>query len=174
MSRTTESLSIGTEPALALASCTIRPAELADLDGILTIEEQSFSSPWPRSAFVGEIVGRSWSRVLVATQGDHIIGFMVYWVITSEVHLLNMAVHPTWRRHGVGRLLLDQLIATAKAEGRGEILLEVRVTNWAAQNLYHCYAFNEIAIRKGYYSDNGEDALVMLLKLDPSSETCDP
>jgi len=131
----------------------------------MAIERCSFPEPWPRSVFVGEICGRSWSQVIVAIREGALVGYMVYWTVISEVHLLNLAVAPDWRRRGVGRELMRHLIDTGREEEVAEIVLEVRQSNRIAQQLYHSFHFEEIAVRPRYYSDNGEDALVMLLTL---------
>ena len=96
---------------------------------------------------------------------------MVYWVVTTEAHLLNLAVDPVWRRHGVAKNLMTHLISTCRADNLTEILLEGRVSNTAAKHLYRQLHFEEIAIRPRYYSDNQEDALVMSLLLDRDTPT---
>jgi ribosomal-protein-alanine N-acetyltransferase len=148
-----------------------RPANLSDLDAMLEIEQSSFPAPWPRSVIAGEIDGRSWSRVTIASHEDALVGYMVYWIVTTEVHLLNLAVDPTWRRKGVAKKLMTYLIETSHSDNLTEILLEVRVSNTAAKNLYRQLRFKEIAIRPNYYSDNHEDALVMSLQLDRDKST---
>jgi ribosomal-protein-alanine N-acetyltransferase len=143
-----------------------RPATLSDLDAMLKIEQSSFPAPWPRAVIAGEIDGRSWSRVTLASRGDTLVGYMVYWIVTTEVHLLNLAIDPRWRRKGVARAMMIHLIETCQSNNLAEILLEVRLSNDAAKNLYRQLQFKEIAISPKYYSDNEEDALVMSLQLD--------
>ena len=149
---------------------TFGHANLSDLDAIFKIEQLSFPTPWPRSVIAGEIDGRSWSRVTVATHGDTLLGYMVYWIVTTEVHLLNLAVDPGQRRNGIAKKLMIYLIETSRSANLKEILLEVRLSNLSGKNLYRQLGFEEIAIRPKYYSDNQEDALVMLLQLD--KDTC--
>ncbi|MDD5306271.1 MAG: ribosomal protein S18-alanine N-acetyltransferase [Deltaproteobacteria bacterium] len=144
---------------------SVRRGSLHDLDGICEIEHACFAAPWPREVLAEEIAERSWSRVVVASSQNRPVAFMVYWVVSTELHLLNLAVHPRWRRRGLGRMLVDHLLAEARMEGRIEVLLEVRVSNNAAQDLYRRVGFHEIMVRRRYYSDNGEDALVMMLRL---------
>ena len=148
----------------------LRPATLSDLDAMVKIEQSSFPAPWPRSVIAGEIDGRSWSRVTVVTCDNSLVGYMVYWIVTTEVHLLNLAVDPGWRRSGVANQLLSHLIETSRNQKLEEILLEVRVSNDAARNLYRQFHFEELGTRPNYYSDNHEDAIVMALQLssDPS------
>jgi ribosomal-protein-alanine N-acetyltransferase len=95
---------------------------------------------------------------------------MVYWIVTTEVHLLNLAVDPGQRRNGIAKKLMIYLIETSRSANLKEILLEVRLSNLSGKNLYRQLGFEEIAIRPKYYSDNQEDALVMLLQLD--KDTC--
>jgi [ribosomal protein S18]-alanine N-acetyltransferase len=144
----------------------LKAATSDDIDAMLDIETICFSAPWPRVAFAEEITHRSWSRVIGAFSGNELIGFMIYWLVASELHLLNLAVHPNWRRQGVGLKLIKYLLADALKEQRQAILLEVRTSNLAAIKLYRRFGFEELTVRPGYYADNGEDALVMLLELD--------
>ena len=147
------------------AAVRLRAAIMADLPEILRIEHACFSAPWPEAAFVEEIEGRAWSRVLVAEAAGRLVGFMIYWVVDLELHLLNLATAREWRRSGVGRLLIERLIADAERGGRDSILLEVRRSNRAARRLYRSMGFIDFDIRRRYYRDNNEDAVVMLRQL---------
>jgi [ribosomal protein S18]-alanine N-acetyltransferase len=149
-------------------TCRIRRATLADVDAIMGIESLSFSTPWPRSAFVGEIKAHSWSHVFVAELGDTIVGFMIYWTVVGEIHLLNLAVHPSMRTKGIGTLMVERLIANAREQAQQEIILERRESNHTARRLYERFGFRNVTRRKGYYADNGEDAIVMNLTLEDS------
>ncbi|MCP4678169.1 MAG: ribosomal protein S18-alanine N-acetyltransferase [Deltaproteobacteria bacterium] len=150
---------------------TIRPATLDDVDAILSIERASFTEPWPRSAFLSEIDGRQWSRVPLLYHRDVLIGFMVHWIIATELHLLNLAVDSTWRRRGAAHRLVEYLVNSARRDKCTEVLLEVRISNEGARKLYRGFGFESVGIRPGYYPDNGEDALLMSLQLDtPRSE----
>jgi ribosomal-protein-alanine N-acetyltransferase len=148
-----------------LAPCGFRAATFGDLNPIVDIENSSFPAPWPRLVFIGEICGRNWSRVTVAEVEGCVVGYMIYWTVITEVHLLNLAVAPAWRQKGVGRSLMDHLIEESGRENIKEILLEVRVSNQTARRMYEHFHFKEVAVQPGYYSDNGEDALVMSLLL---------
>ncbi len=149
----------------------VRPATLEDLNAILGIEQRSFSSPWPEFVLAEEIAKRSWSRVRAACTDETVVGFMVYWTVVSELHLLNLAVHPRWRRSGIGTLLMTDLVETAQRESFEEIILEVRASNEHARALYHRFGFKALDVRRGYYTDTGEDAVVMALELALSRET---
>lgn len=148
----------------------LKAATLDDVDAIADIEAMSFSAPWPRSAFAEEITHRKWSRVVGAFTSGELVGFMVYWLVANELHLLNLAVHPKMRRHGVGWRLIDFMVTDASRKQLSAILLEVRTSNVAALRLYRNFGFEDLTIRPGYYADNGEDALVMLLELDGPGE----
>jgi ribosomal-protein-alanine N-acetyltransferase len=143
------------------APVTVRPAAPSDLDFVCDIECRSFSGPWSRETLREEMVDNGRSHMWVAESGERITGFMIYWTVADEIHLLNLAVHPDWRRRGVAAAMLHRLMAVARDGGFGEVLLEVRVSNKAAQVLYRKFGFAPLGIRPRYYTDNGEDAVVM-------------
>ena len=97
--------------------------------------------------------------------GDQPIGYVIYWLVSGEIDIHNLAVDPRYRRRGVARSLLRSVVGDAKDRGVRRITLEVRKSNEAAQKLYQSLGFAEQGIRKGYYSDDGEDALAMALDL---------
>ncbi len=139
---------------------TIVPATEADLDAIDEIERHSFPEPWPRATFERELV-QEWARLDVIRERDRIIGFCNYWIVTPEVHLLAIATHPDHRGRGIGRALLDHLLAQARAAGCLLATLEVRRSNAPAIALYEQAGFKLAHVRARYYKDD-EDALVML------------
>lgn len=143
----------------------IEPATEADLDAIDELERHSFTTPWPRSTFV-EQLATAWARLDVARGGaGGIIGFANYWLVAGEVHILAIATHPDHRRRGVGRALLEHLLAAGRATASTLATLEVRCGNTPAIALYERSGFRTVHVRKRYYQDNNEDALVMLLAL---------
>jgi ribosomal-protein-alanine N-acetyltransferase len=148
----------------AMTAPRIRVATLRDLNAIMDIEALSFSTPWSAEAMAQEIERRDWSRVIVASVEGEVAGFMVYWVVVNELHLLNLAVHPDWRRRGVGRSMVRFLVEIADDSYLPSVFLEVRVSNKPAQKLYREFGFKPVAIRQHYYSDDGEDAIVMCLR----------
>lgn len=139
----------------------VRPAIKADTDQMHAIEVASFASPWPREGIADEIESRSFTFSVVAEIDRVIIGFMIYWNVADEMHLINLAVAPAARRRGVGRVLMDHLLKEARRANACEILLEVRLSNQPARTLYESLGFEAVCIRIGYYADNDEDALVM-------------
>jgi ribosomal-protein-alanine N-acetyltransferase len=145
---------------------TVRPATLDDLEGIMEIERASFAAPWPKSCIQEEIENvAECSRLDVAERDGIIAGFMNYWHVEDERHLLNFAVHPRYRRGGVGKAMLACLLDAARADRARLVLLEVRFSNTAARSLYRSAGFQDFDLRKRYYSDNGEDAVVMICPL---------
>lgn len=140
----------------------IRRMERADLDGVMRIEAVSFPTPWSRRLFEEEI-GRPFSDSLVAVReaDGAVAGYAVCWSVAGEAHLLNIAVHPEARGQGVGRLLLTECMRRAAATGAKRIYLEVRPANRSALHLYRRAGFRLVGVRKGYYTDTGEDALVL-------------
>ncbi|HEX8042850.1 ribosomal protein S18-alanine N-acetyltransferase [Candidatus Deferrimicrobium sp.] len=132
----------------------------SDLDGVMEIEKVSFPTPWSREMFI-EDFHRDFSDTLVAAgPGDEILGYAVCWTIAGESHLLNIAVHPARRGQGIGRALLIECIRRAARAGASVIYLEVRAGNVAAQRLYRSMGFEFRGIRKGYYTDTAEDAVI--------------
>lgn len=137
---------------------------LNDLDGIIAIESVSYPSPWPRRVFEREIkADNSYKRVI--RLGGFVVGYIVTWTIYDEVHILNIAVHPDYRNMGIGEKLMSDCLSYSSGNGLKYAVLEVRVSNNAARNLYHKIGFREIQLRKKYYSDTGEDGIVMMYEL---------
>lgn len=136
-----------------------------DLDEIVAIEQVSFPTPWPRKVFELELKSpRSYKRV--SKINGTVVGYIVAWRIHDEVHILNLAVHPQHRRKGIGRGLLNECLLHFSREGIKSAILEVRVRNKEAIRLYEKTGFRSIGFRRKYYSDTGEDALVMKLNMD--------
>lgn len=143
----------------------VEPMAEDDLDAVVAIEAQCYRAPWPRAIFAEEL-GREWGRLVVARtrdeNGTRIVGYCNYWIVRDELHLLNIAVAPSVRGAGVGTVLMEHLVAAAIAQSARLITLEVRAGNEAAKRLYARMGFEAVGIRKRYYADNDEDAVVML------------
>ena len=136
-----------------------------DLDGIVSIENVSFPTPWPRRVFEREIGSKkSYNRVI--RFGGMVVGYIVTWTIYDEVHILNVAVHPDFRNMGLGERLLRECISHSAGNGMKYAILEVRVSNTKARNLYEKMGFRVIHTRRKYYSDTGEDAYVMMFEIE--------
>ncbi len=141
----------------------VAAATAADLDAIDEVERHSFTTPWPRQTFAEQLAS-DWARIDVA-RDPHVVGFANYWLVAGEVHILAIATHPDHRRRGVGRALLDHLLAAGRTTNATLATLEVRRGNAPAIALYERSGFRTVHTRQHYYQDNGEDALVMLLSL---------
>ncbi len=146
----------------------IRNMELADVPRVREIDVASFSLPWPERSFRFEIQENPASRLWVAEyrppQGQAVvIGMIVMWLILDEAHIGTFAVHPDYRRLGIGQRLLAETLLQAYEMGVRKCYLEVRRSNTAAQGLYEKFGFQITAIRPRYYRDNGEDAIMMTL-----------
>jgi ribosomal-protein-alanine N-acetyltransferase len=144
----------------------IEPMRVEDLDAVLAIERASFTNPWSRQAFLYELrdnrVARLWvARTSAGGRPTAVTGYLCLWFIADEVHVTNFAVHPEARQRGIGRQLLATLLEHYRRHGATRAALEVRVGNEAARRLYQELGFREVGLRKGYYFDTGEDALVM-------------
>jgi len=142
-----------------------RPMEPSDLEEIMTIERASFSYPWSAGFFLQELRVPC-ARSLVAVVEGKTAGYVIYWLLPSEVDVHNLAVHPAYRRQGVGRSLLRAVIDDARRHGSCRVSLEVRKSNEAAQRLYQSLGFVAKGVRRGYYSDDGEDAVTMVLEVE--------
>lgn len=148
------------------ATVTFRHMMLDDLDQILEIEHTSFTVPWSREAFHNELVNNMFANYLVAeTSEGRVIGYCGAWLIIDEAHITNIALLPNYRGKKIGEGLLKSMMQLAKLKNCYSMTLEVRVSNKVAQNLYRKLGFQDGGIRKQYYSDNGEDALVMWVTL---------
>lgn len=151
----------------------IRKMTERDLDEVMEIERKSFPAPWSRRLFERELV-LPYAQAFVALQvpPNQVVGYLCFWLIDREGHILNLAVHPEWRRRGIGSLLLRRGLADSREKGAREITLEVRRSNYKAISLYRTFQFQPQGIRPRYYSDSGEDAVIMSLHLiDPTPAT---
>jgi ribosomal-protein-alanine acetyltransferase len=139
----------------------IEPMTLDDLRAVHDIERASFTVPWPDDAYRNELLTNRLASYVVARARDAVIGFAGLWVMVDEAHVTTFAVDPRWRRRGVAERLLLALLDISVARRAREATLEVRLSNMPARRLYEKYGFRPVGIRPRYYSDNGEDALIM-------------
>ncbi|KZE65647.1 ribosomal-protein-alanine acetyltransferase [Fictibacillus phosphorivorans] len=144
---------------------TFRLAKVSDIDDILGIEQASFTVPWSREAFYREIVENQFAYYLVIEDSFQPIGYCGIWLVMDEAHVTNIAILPSYRGRRLGEMLMREAIKLARTQGARTMTLEARVSNHVAQNLYKKLGFEAGGIRKNYYSDNGEDALVMWVEL---------
>ncbi|RLD12886.1 ribosomal-protein-alanine N-acetyltransferase [candidate division KSB1 bacterium] len=140
----------------------IRPMTEKDLETIVALEKRIFSDPWSRSSFEAELVNKKYSYPLVMELDGKIVAYAVIWHFFEELHIANIAVHPEYRRMGLGKAFMEYILENfANAQFA---FLEVRRSNKAAINLYESFGFKVLSVRKRYYRD-GEDALVMVKDL---------
>ena len=145
-----------------MTTLELRALGLADLRAIETIERRSYPTPWSRSMFAGELAKPS-SISLGAFEPDthELLGYLIISRYVDAWHVMNLAVDPDHWRKGIGRQLLERLFEDTERDLERGITLEVRVSNAAAIRLYRALGFQPTGIRRGYYTDNREDALIM-------------
>jgi ribosomal-protein-alanine N-acetyltransferase len=139
----------------------IVPMGVDDLPAVHAIERASFDSPWPVDAYRSELETNRLAQYLVAHAGDVVAAYAGMWLMVDEAHIITFAVHPSWRRQRIGERLLLALLDLARDAGAHEATLEVRLSNLPARRLYEKFGFRPVGLRPHYYSDNGEDALIM-------------
>jgi ribosomal-protein-alanine N-acetyltransferase len=140
----------------------IEPMTLQDLSRVREIEQEAFAVPWPRDAYRAELQENQVACYVVARdEAGNVVGFAGMWVIFDEAHVTTIAVDHARRGERIGERLLVALVDYALARGARWMTLEVRPSNTVALGLYRKFGFREVALRKRYYSDNGEDAAVM-------------
>lgn len=142
-------------------SVTLRKADNADIEQILQIEEACFTSRWTKEMFLYEFHENPFGFFYVLEDAGVILGFVDFWVTFETCQLANIAILPAYQGKGYSKFLMDHMIHLAEQQQCETIMLEVRVSNEKARALYTSYAFIEMNVRKGYYNDNGEDAIVM-------------
>ncbi|GAC1341810.1 MAG: ribosomal protein S18-alanine N-acetyltransferase [Myxococcales bacterium] len=145
-----------------------------DLDEVMVIERVAFRHPWSTELFRREL-DHDWSTILVAVEpltsaaasrlSERIVGFLIYWLVHDEVHVLNVASAPERRREGIARLLLQETEKRAHQANAALMTLEVRRSNLAALELYRQFDYRAVGVRPNYYVDEGEDAIVMVKEL---------
>jgi ribosomal-protein-alanine N-acetyltransferase len=140
-----------------------------DLERVVEIEKDGFRHPWSRDLLQRELA-HAWSTILLATEEgeggrEAVVGFVVYWLVHDEVHVLNIATALEARRRGIGRALMREAAASGRRQGATLVTLEVRRSNLPAIALYRSLGYRQVGIRPNYYADEGEDAIVMVLNL---------
>ena len=131
------------------------------LRGVMAIERTVYPRPWSPSLFLSEMSSGRSRHYVVALAGRDVVGYAGLISYGEEAHVTTIAVAPEHQRHKVGTRLLYELIRESQRMGAHAVSLEVRVTNWGAQRMYARFGFRPVGVRKGYYQETGEDALVM-------------
>ena len=150
-------------------SVTIRKMRSMDLPRVMQIEQTTFTMPWSETTFRG-LLRRTDSDLYVAELQGVLVGYTVFWAVTDQGELGNVAVAKAYQGRGIGRKLVEAVLARAAERGVREIFLEVRKSNAGAQSLYRHFGFIEIGKRRNYYLEPAEDALVMRLDLPAGGE----
>ncbi len=138
-----------------------RSMEEKDLDEIMTIELESFTTPWTKESFKLEITDNKLAKYFIAEIDNKVVGYGGIWLILDEGHITNIAVGKDYRGQGVGNEIIEALIVYCKIKQIRNMTLEVRESNIVAQNLYKKYGFLDCGIRPNYYADDHEDAVIM-------------
>lgn len=148
-----------------MSTPVIRKMVEEDIDKLLEIEKLCFATPWTRDSFLHELYENPYAVYYVMELDDKIIGYCGVWLVIDEAHITNIAIVPECRGNKFGNELFSHVLEQAKRSGAIQLSLEVRVSNVVAQKMYRKYGLIPGGIRKRYYTDNQEDALVMWVKL---------
>ncbi|MDI3534777.1 MAG: [ribosomal protein S18]-alanine N-acetyltransferase [Thermosediminibacterales bacterium] len=144
-----------------MGSIIFTKMRLQDIDSVLEVEKKSFKTPWSRFAFLCELRDNQFAYYLVVKDGNKVIGYGGMWIILNEAHITNIAIDPDYRGKKLGEKLMVKLMDIAKKKGADRMTLEVRRSNYIAKRLYKKLGFEVRGVRKGYYADTNEDALIM-------------
>ena len=143
------------------SSVIIYEATPDDLDAIVELEQNCFKNPWDRQSLEHELRMLSWSRTFIASMHEAPVGYITFWTVADEYQILKVGVQEQYRRHKIGYQMIEHLKALAQSERVVNISLELRVGNTGAKQLYSNCGFSIAGIRRGYYTDTGEDAILM-------------
>ena len=143
----------------------VRPMLINDLKAILDIERDSFATPWSLEAFKAELKDNEYARYFCLELEGQVIGYMGLWFILDEGHITNIAITPNLRGQQWGEFLMRSVMEKMVEQGMERMTLEVRVSNNPAQSLYERLGFAIAGVRKGYYADTREDAMIMWAEL---------
>jgi ribosomal-protein-alanine N-acetyltransferase len=149
------------QPEIADLEAHITPMRRRHLRAVVRIESQVYPRPWSHSLFFSEIALRSSRSYVVAKVGRDVVGYAGLMMSLTDGHVTTIAVDPAWHRHGIGTRLLLALAYEGIDRGAVALTLEVRLSNRGAQEMYKRFGFTAVGVRKGYYADTGEDALIM-------------
>lgn len=151
---------------LDLNQLEIIPMEIEHLGRVLEIENLSFPAPWSLRSYKGELTRNNFAHYFVAVFNGEVIGYLGLWIVVDESHITTIAVDPAFRGNRIAQHLIEFGEEYSKIWGAEKMILEVRITNLAAQKVYKRMGFEQIGIRKNYYAETMEDAIVMLKHYD--------
>jgi ribosomal-protein-alanine N-acetyltransferase len=152
------------EPSKTPLPISIGPMKRKHVADVLMIEREVYPRPWSASLFFSEISQKKTRHYVVAMMDKELAGYGGLMVHQDEGHITTIAVDPRYQHRGIGARIMLDLIAEARARGARSVALEVRVANWPAQRLYAWFGFRPVGVRKNYYAETGEDALVMWIE----------
>jgi ribosomal-protein-alanine N-acetyltransferase len=159
------------EPTDAPRALEFRAMCLEDIPIICEIEQEAFTTPWTSAAFYNELTNNQFARYMVMDSEEGVLGYGGMWIIVDEAHITNIAVGKKHRGKKLGERLLREMQKTAVFLGAVRMTLEVRPSNRIAQALYEKLGFYGVGVRRGYYTDNQEDAIIMWADLPDSKRT---
>lgn len=148
-----------------LVGIVVRPMRLRDVDAVVSIETATFSSPWQRDTFSSLLDRPAVELLVMESASDGVIGYAVLWCVLDQGELANVAVSPDWRGRGLGRHLIGWVMDVARDRGIAKLFLEVRASNDHAAEIYRGFGFAEVGLRRNYYDEPKEDALIMMATL---------
>jgi [ribosomal protein S18]-alanine N-acetyltransferase len=134
---------------------------IGQLNDVMEVERLCFTIPWSENSFISDLTENENAVYFSALTSGRVVGYIGMWVIFDEAHIMNVAVHPEFRRMGIGSVLINKIIETSRLLNLKSMTLEVKKSNYAAIDLYRCFGFIEAGVRKGYYEDTNEDAIIM-------------
>jgi ribosomal-protein-alanine N-acetyltransferase len=138
-----------------------RSMRYEDIPHVCEIEQEAFTTPWTSGAFHNELTNNQFAHYMILDINGEVAGYGGMWLIMDEAHVTNIAIRDTYRGQKLGKRLLQELMRTASFLGAKRMTLEVRASNHIAQSLYDKLGFASAGIRRGYYTDNREDAIIM-------------
>jgi len=144
---------------------TVRLGRLTDLNAVAHLEHRCFNDPWTPAALMGELVADNLRLPLVLEIEGNLRGYLMAWQVVDQLHILNIATDPDFRRRGLGTALLREAARQGERLSMVEFTLEVRRSNRPAREFYGKHGFHESGLRPGYYADDGEDAIIMTCPL---------
>jgi len=149
-----------------VSNIVYRKMKLEDVDAVAQLESEIFPTPWSRESFCKEVEENNIAYYIVALKGSELVGYGGLWHVITEMHITNIAVKQEYRGTGIGQGILTRLIERAENDELVDIIaLEVRRSNFRAQNLYRKYGFFVVGVREKYYENNREDAYIMFKKI---------
>lgn len=144
-----------------MAELIIRNGKLEDLEDLIDIETVCFASPWSKESIEKDLKTNKHALYIVAELAGKVIGYLSVWNIIDEGHINNVAVSPLYRRQKIATIMMETMLSATKNAGIKRHTLEVRQSNEAAIKLYESLGFKPMGMRKGYYEDTGENAVIM-------------